>query len=133
MFAWAADHLEPGVSAGGAQPGPHQALQFLACVGNQVRVTFRPGSREARALERTPGDAELLGADLRKFVDRLEKQLEFAVLTRVSEKQEFMLAVNVNAVTSNLVERLKKRDDVQYAQPNFLLQKIGVGISVMPF
>lgn len=102
-------------------------------VGNQVRVTFRPGSREARALEKTPGDAKSLGADLRKFVDGLEKQLEFAVLTRVSEKQEFMLAVNVNAVTSNLVERLKKRDDVQYAQPNFLLQKIGVGMSVIPF
>ena len=34
VFPWAADHLEPGVSAGCADRGRHQALQFLACLGN---------------------------------------------------------------------------------------------------
>lgn len=38
VFPWAADHLEPGVSAGSADRGRHQALQFLACLGNAVRV-----------------------------------------------------------------------------------------------
>jgi hypothetical protein len=42
VFRWAADHLEPGVSAGSAPQGAHQALQFLACVGNEVRVLGGP-------------------------------------------------------------------------------------------
>lgn len=102
-------------------------------IGNQVRVKFRPGSREAKALAKTPGEAQSLGPDLRQFIDGLEKQLGWALSPRVTEKRELILTVDINAVTSNLVERLKKRDDVQYAQPNFLLQRIGAGISGMPF
>jgi Domain of unknown function (DUF4438), N-terminal/Domain of unknown function (DUF4438), C-terminal len=43
-FPWAADHLEPGVSAGNDDPGRHQALQFLACVGNEVHVLDGPAA-----------------------------------------------------------------------------------------
>jgi hypothetical protein len=42
VFRWAADHLEPAVSAGSADRGRHQALQFLACLGNSVRVVAGP-------------------------------------------------------------------------------------------
>jgi hypothetical protein len=42
VFHWAADHLEPGVSAGCPDRGRHQALQFLACLGNGVRVVSGP-------------------------------------------------------------------------------------------
>jgi len=44
VFPWAADHLEPGVSAGCADRGRHQALQFLACLGNLVRVVSGPAA-----------------------------------------------------------------------------------------
>ena len=44
VFPWAADHLEPGVSAGCADRGHHQALQFLACLGNAVRVLSGPAA-----------------------------------------------------------------------------------------
>jgi hypothetical protein len=44
VFPWAADHLEPGVSAGSADRGRHQALQFLACLGNAVRVLGGPAA-----------------------------------------------------------------------------------------
>ena len=44
VFSWAADHLEAGVSAGGAGPPPDAALQFLACVGNPVRVLTGPAA-----------------------------------------------------------------------------------------
>jgi hypothetical protein len=44
VFPWAADHLEPGVSAGCADRGRHQALQFLACLGNAVRVVSGPAA-----------------------------------------------------------------------------------------
>jgi hypothetical protein len=38
VFEWAADHLEPGVSAGNSKRDRHYALQFLTCIGNPVRV-----------------------------------------------------------------------------------------------
>jgi hypothetical protein len=44
VFGWAADHLEAGVSAGHPEPRRHQALQFLACAGNRVRVTSGPAA-----------------------------------------------------------------------------------------
>jgi hypothetical protein len=44
VFPWAADHLEPGVSAGNAQRDRYQALQFLACIGNVVRVVTGPAA-----------------------------------------------------------------------------------------
>lgn len=44
VFPWAADHLEPGVSAGSSDPGAHQALQFMACIGNEVRVLDGPAA-----------------------------------------------------------------------------------------
>ena len=44
VFPWAADHLEPGVSAGCADGGRHRALQFLACLGNVVRVVSGPAA-----------------------------------------------------------------------------------------
>ena len=45
---WAADHLEAAVSAGGTGPPPDAALQFLACVGNPVRVLTGPGGGRRR-------------------------------------------------------------------------------------
>ncbi len=44
VFPWAADHLEPGVSAGNDDRRRHQALQFLACLGNTVRVVGGPAA-----------------------------------------------------------------------------------------
>jgi hypothetical protein len=52
VFPWAADHLEPGVSAGNPQRDRYQALQFLSCVGNVVRVLSGPA---AGALGRVTG------------------------------------------------------------------------------
>jgi hypothetical protein len=39
---YASDHLEPGASVRHREAGANMALQFLACVGNQVRVESGP-------------------------------------------------------------------------------------------
>jgi hypothetical protein len=44
VFPWAADHLEPAVSAGNSDRARYHALQFLACVGNVVRVLDGPAA-----------------------------------------------------------------------------------------
>jgi Domain of unknown function (DUF4438), N-terminal/Domain of unknown function (DUF4438), C-terminal len=43
---YAADHLEPGASIRHAEHGPNMALQYLSCVGNQVRVASGPAAGE---------------------------------------------------------------------------------------
>ena len=46
---YASDHLEPGASVRHREPGANMALQFLTCVGNEVRggVRARPRARPA--------------------------------------------------------------------------------------
>ena len=41
---WASDHLEPGASVRHRDPGANMALQFLTCVGNEVRVASGPAA-----------------------------------------------------------------------------------------
>ena len=41
---YASDHLEPGASVRHRDPGANMALQFLTCVGNQVRVESGPAA-----------------------------------------------------------------------------------------
>ena len=41
---YASDHLEPGASVRHREPGANMALQFLTCVGNQVRVESGPAA-----------------------------------------------------------------------------------------
>ena len=41
---YASDHLEPGASVRHRDPGANMALQFLTCVGNQVRVASGPAA-----------------------------------------------------------------------------------------
>src|SRR5690242_11083621 len=41
---YASDHLEPGASIRHRDPGANMALQFLTCVGNEVRVESGPAA-----------------------------------------------------------------------------------------
>jgi hypothetical protein len=41
---YASDHLEPGASVRHRDPGANMALQFLSCVGNEVRVESGPAA-----------------------------------------------------------------------------------------
>ena len=53
---YASDHLEPGASVRHRDPGANMALQFLTCVGNEVRVDIRarPPGRSATSSASTP-------------------------------------------------------------------------------
>jgi Domain of unknown function (DUF4438), N-terminal/Domain of unknown function (DUF4438), C-terminal len=44
---YASDHLEPGASIRHADPAANMAVQFLTCVGNQVRVDSGPAAGAA--------------------------------------------------------------------------------------
>lgn len=44
---YASDHLEPGASIRHRDPGANMALQFLTCVGNEVRVVSGPAAGAA--------------------------------------------------------------------------------------
>src|SRR5262249_61030658 len=44
---YASDHLDPGASIRHADPAANMAVQFLTCVGNQVRVDSGPAAGAA--------------------------------------------------------------------------------------
>lgn len=89
---------------------------------------------EARVAEAAPTDA----GDVRvRLVDggrkageeitrRLEKDLGFALTSRTAPKRELLLAVDVRALTLNLVERLRPFPEVEYAQPNYIVRRLGL-------
>lgn len=90
----------------------------------EVRVDFEQGSAEARALRASAAGPPEEGRPLREATDRVARALGVALSSRVTQKRQFLVAVDAEAGTRELVERLRRRPDVAYAQPNFLVRKL---------
>jgi hypothetical protein len=56
---------------------------------------------------------------------RLSGSLGFPVTSRAADGDEILLFVDGEAVTLRTLDRLKGRPEVEYAQPNYLLGKLG--------
>ncbi len=70
----------------------------------EVRVDFKDGSKEV--------------------TDRVARDLGVPLSSRVTAEQQFLVAVDAEAGTRELVERLRRRPDVAYVQPNFVVRKL---------
>ena len=68
-----------------------------------------------RAVEARDGDHEL--------VDGLARSAGLPVTGAVGADKELHLTLDLRALTLELIERLRKRPDVEYAQPNYLARK----------
>jgi hypothetical protein len=65
------------------------------------------------------------GADVPALRARLSGRLGFALASRAAGEDEVLLFADVDAVTQRALDVLKARPDVEYAQPNYLLGKLG--------
>jgi Domain of unknown function (DUF4438), N-terminal/Domain of unknown function (DUF4438), C-terminal len=119
VYPWAADHLEPGVSAGCADRGRHQALQFLACLGNTARVVSGPAAgAEGTVVGKhafvlvdfpqealdvlAPGDRMLVrahgqGLKLLDFADVALRSCSLTLLRSLARPQDGRIAIEVAA------------------------------------
>jgi len=91
--------------------------------GSEVGVELKAGSAEAREVERRPPGKP--SRVLSELAESLARAFGFPVTGRVSEKRQLVLAVDARALTLRLVERLRAHPDVEYAETNRVLRKLG--------
>jgi len=87
---------------------------------SDVGVAFAASSREAQVLAQ--GSA-VPHAELKPFLEGLEHDFGSKLRARVDGEKNLVLGIDEEALTLTLVERLKGRADVEYAQPNFVARK----------
>ena len=87
---------------------------------------------DPRVVRATPAEAGgevrlqlAAGASLPEVTRRLAKDLGFALASRTTPKNELFVDVDDRALTLHLVERLRQLPEVEYAQPNFVVRKLG--------
>lgn len=93
---------------------------------HQVLVEFVSNSDLARALAKSPGDLRN-SMVLDRFIRGLEAELGGTLTGRSPGPDQIILSIDTASLTATLLERLKKRPDVEYAQPNLLLQPLPAG------
>ena len=84
-----------------------------------VEVEFGAGSHLGKALSGS-ASPEDLARNLEALTADVSNAVEFPVNARAPRPVEF--TIDIRAVTKVLVERLEARPDVQYAQPDLLMQ-----------
>lgn len=135
VFPWAADHLEPGVSAGNPKRERHQALQFLACIGNVVVVCTGPASgavgrvtgKHAFVLVDFPRDAlEVLAPGDRLLVRALGQGLRLLDTPDIAARSCSPVLLDALGVVGTNAERL--RIEITAEIPSYLMGA-GLGMS----
>jgi hypothetical protein len=87
-----------------------------------IHTTFQPGSSEARLLARAgqPDGKAQLDSLITDVARRIHTPLKAAV-----SGEELLIEVDLEALTLQLVERLKALPDIESAQPNFRMRAFG--------
>ncbi len=89
----------------------------------EVLVSFLDGSQSFAALERmSPTASRQPDPALTELAEPLIRGFDYPVISRRLPSGELALSIDVNALTISLVEMLPGRDDVEYAQPNFIVR-----------
>ncbi len=96
---------------------------IVAAPRSEVLVEFTKGSHEAGVIARVRAQGLDASSSLQKLAGEMERDLGFKLETRVTKNNQLALVIKVDSLTLELVARLNKHADVEYAQPNFVLQK----------
>jgi hypothetical protein len=88
----------------------------------RVLIEFTPDSNAAatlaEALRESPGSSSALQG----LAQSLRDGLDLPLTMQPEQVQRLVLVVQMESVIAELVERLRQRSDVEYAQPTFLLK-----------
>lgn len=96
---------------------------IVAAPRSEVLVEFAKGSHEADVISRVRAQSLDASSSLQELAGEMERDLGFKLETRVTKNNQLALVIKVDSLTLELVARLNKHADVEYAQPNFVLQK----------
>lgn len=90
-----------------------------------LQVEFAKGSPEEKVLSQLAASGKETGPELQSINARLSHELGVPLMTTVSPFGRLQIRPDNRALTLDLVERLKKRNEIEYAQPNFTRGRMG--------
>jgi hypothetical protein len=93
-----------------------------------VAVELAPNSEARRHVQEATQAGRQTTAEIDALVAKMAAGVEPRPTGRVTERGELVLAIDVAALTRELVERLKRRPDVEYAQPSQIVRPFGGGV-----
>jgi len=87
-----------------------------------VLIEFTPDSKYAKTLAKTLQESPTSLPVWQGFSRSVGNDLGLPLTIQPEQVPRLILAVHMESLLAELVERLRQRSDVEYAQPNFLLQ-----------
>jgi hypothetical protein len=92
-----------------------------------LAVELAPNTEAERQVRETARAGHQTAPDIDALVARMAGGVDPRPSGRVNERGELVVAVDVAALTRDLVARLKRRPDVEYAQPSQIVRPFGGG------
>lgn len=89
---------------------------------DEVVVSFEQGSKRYAILQELELSSDRSDPALVEFTETLTRGFDYPVTPRRLPSGELALSIDTGLLTTQLVEALSRRDDVDYAQPNFTMQ-----------
>ncbi|MEN8260028.1 MAG: hypothetical protein ABFS02_05485 [Pseudomonadota bacterium] len=116
----------PGVSK--VRKIPSDQKPILPQISEEVAVGFLPDTEESKTLAQArtcqnPADC------IEPVVANLAEKTGYPLKGRLLRGRRLAVGIDLGATIQNLVERLKKNSDVEYAQPNFILGPMSSGMA----
>jgi hypothetical protein len=88
----------------------------------KVLIEFTPDSNAAKTLAKALRESPESSSALQGLAESIGDDLDLPLTMQPEEVQRLVLIVDMESVIAELVERLRQRSDVEYAQPTFLLK-----------
>jgi hypothetical protein len=88
-------------------------------------VEFAKGTPEEKVVSQLAASRKDSGPALQAIAEGLRQELGVPLLTTVEGPGRLQIRLDIRALTLNLVERLKAKDEIEYAQPNFIRGRMG--------
>lgn len=92
-----------------------------------LAVELAPNTEAERQVRETARAGQQTAPDIDALVARMAGGVDPRPSGRVNERGQLVVAVDVAALTRDLVARLKRRPDVEYAQPSQIVRPFGGG------
>jgi uncharacterized protein YcbX len=92
----------------------------------ELIVRFAAGSQGRQATVAAMESGAQAQVHLHEIAQTLSEQIDMPVsVKRVTSGEELIVSVDSEALMAELTKRLQERDDVEYVQPNRLMQPLG--------
>ncbi len=91
-----------------------------SAAASTIRISFKENSREAETLAQAAQKGVQSSADVEAIAAKLEQECRVPLNARASSSRQLLVIPDLQRLTLEVAAGLRKRTDVEYAQPNFI-------------